>query len=105
MFENIGGRVDSHLPNAAAWAPISLTRRPDGGQGVMPHFIDRAKPGVIAVTRQGRRFTNEANSYHDFVQAMINVRDAKSEVCAGWFAIAELSDATGWDVSRHFRYR
>lgn len=82
MFENIGGRVDSHLPNAAAWAPISLTRRPDGGQGVMPHFIDRAKPGVIAVTRQGRRFTNEANSYHDFVQAMINVRDAKSEVCA-----------------------
>ena len=37
----------------------------------MPHFIDRAKPGVIAVTRNGTRFANEANSYHDFVQAMV----------------------------------
>ena len=34
----------------------------------MPHFIDRAKPGVIAVTRDGKRFANEGNSYHDFVQ-------------------------------------
>jgi hypothetical protein len=26
----------------------------------MPHFIDRAKPGVIAVMRDGARFANEA---------------------------------------------
>ena len=37
----------------------------------MPHFIDRAKPGVIAVNRRGRRFANEANSYHDFVQDLV----------------------------------
>ena len=37
----------------------------------MPHFIDRAKPGVIAVMRDGTRFANEGNSYHDFVQAMV----------------------------------
>ncbi len=45
--------------------------RKDGSRGVMPHFIDRAKPGVIAVTRDGKRFANEGNSYHDFVQAMM----------------------------------
>src|SRR5690606_13824993 len=29
------------------------------------------KPGVIGVLRNGRRFTNESNSYHDVGQAMI----------------------------------
>lgn len=71
LAETVGGRVDASLPHAAAWVPVSLTTRKDGSQGVMPHFIDRAKPGVIAVTARGRRFTNEADSYHDFVQAMV----------------------------------
>ena len=33
-------------------------------------MLDRAKPGVIAVNSAGRRFVNEAVSYHDFVLAM-----------------------------------
>ncbi len=33
-----------------------------------PHFIDRQKPGMIA---GGRRFVNEADSYHLFTPAMI----------------------------------
>lgn len=70
LAESVGGEVDPTIPNAAAWVPTSVIQRPDGSQGVMPHFIDRAKPGVIAVNPQGRRFTNEADSYHDFVQAM-----------------------------------
>jgi len=44
--------------------------RRDGTFGVFPHFIDRAKPGLIAVLPNGRRFVNEANSYHDFCQAL-----------------------------------
>jgi succinate dehydrogenase/fumarate reductase flavoprotein subunit len=48
----------------------------------MPHFIDRAKPGVIAVTANGKRFTNEGNSYHDFVQAMVAACAGKEEVAA-----------------------
>ncbi|MFN3295517.1 FAD-dependent oxidoreductase [Caldimonas sp.] len=71
LAESVGGEVDTTIPHAAAWVPISVTLRPDGSRGVMPHFIDRAKPGVIAVTPQGRRFTNEGNSYHDFVQDMV----------------------------------
>jgi succinate dehydrogenase/fumarate reductase flavoprotein subunit len=38
----------------------------------IPHFGDRAKPGVIAVTPQGKRFVNEACTYHQFVPAMID---------------------------------
>ncbi|HYD76453.1 FAD-dependent oxidoreductase [Ramlibacter sp.] len=82
LGESAGGYVDPTIPNAAAWVPTSVTTRPDGSQGVMPHFIDRAKPGVIAVTRAGRRFTNEGNSYHDFVQAMVAACRGTGEVSA-----------------------
>src|SRR5262249_35117208 len=40
-------------------------------KGLFPHLVlDRAKPGLIAVNSAGRRFVNEAVSYHDFVLAM-----------------------------------
>ncbi len=65
-----GARIDESLPNAAAWVPVSQVPRADGSVGLFPHFIDRAKPGVIAVTPKGRRFVNEGNSYHDFVQGL-----------------------------------
>ena len=82
LGEAAGGQVDTSLPHAAAWVPVSQTTRKDGSKGVMPHFIDRAKPGVIAVTRAGRRFANEGSSYHDFVQAMVAACQGQQEVCA-----------------------
>ncbi len=71
LAQSIGGRLDETLPNAAAWVPVSRVPRGGGAWGLFPHFIDRAKPGVIAVTAKGRRFVNEGNSYHDFVQALL----------------------------------
>jgi succinate dehydrogenase/fumarate reductase flavoprotein subunit len=71
LAESVGAGVEQDLPHAAAWVPVSRVPRRDGTTGIFPHFIDRAKPGVIAVTRKGRRFVNEANSYHDFVQALL----------------------------------
>jgi len=82
LAEAVGGRVDGTIPHAAAWVPTSVTTRPDGSKGVMPHFIDRAKPGVIAVTPKGKRFTNEGDSYHDFVQAMAAANKGEPEVSA-----------------------
>ena len=82
LAESAGGRVENRLPNAAAWVPVSLTKRKDGSRGVMPHFIDRAKPGVIAVMRDGKRFANEGNSYHDFVQAMTKAAKPNEEIAA-----------------------
>jgi succinate dehydrogenase/fumarate reductase flavoprotein subunit len=82
LAEAVGGRVDATIPHAAAWVPTSVTTRPDGTKGVMPHFIDRAKPGVISVTPKGKRFANEGNSYHDFVQAMVAANKGEPEVSA-----------------------
>ena len=82
LAEAAGCRIEDSLPNAAAWVPVSITTRKDGSNGVMPHFIDRAKPGVIAVTRDGARFANEGNSYHDFVQQMMKVAKPGEEIAA-----------------------
>ncbi|MDB5369106.1 MAG: FAD-dependent oxidoreductase [Roseomonas sp.] len=72
LGEGAGGNVDNALANPAAWAPVSRVRRRDGSTGLFPHFVDRPKPGVIAVTRNARRFVNEANSYHDFIVALLS---------------------------------
>ncbi len=80
MAEAAGCRIDDTLPNAAAWVPVSLPVRKDGSTGVMPHFIDRAKPGVIAVNKDGKRFANEADSYHDFVQQMMKSANPGEEL-------------------------
>jgi succinate dehydrogenase/fumarate reductase flavoprotein subunit len=80
LGESVNGWVDPTIPNAAAWCPTSVSKRRDGTQGVMPHFIDRAKPGVIAVTKNGRRFGNEALSYHDFVQNLVKACNGSDEV-------------------------
>ena len=83
LGEAVGAAVEDRYPNAAAWVPVSLVPRADGTKGPFPHFVDRSKPGVIAVTRDGRRFVNEADSYHDFVQAMVAATQ-EAEHCA-WF--------------------
>lgn len=54
------------------WMPVSILRQPDGQHALFPHIIlDRAKPGLLAVNATGRRFVNEADSYHAFVAAML----------------------------------
>ncbi|MGB7300012.1 MAG: FAD-dependent oxidoreductase [Burkholderiaceae bacterium] len=87
LGESAGARVTSELPNAAAWVPVSVVPRKDGSTGVFPHFVDRSKPGVIAVNRTGQRFVNEADSYHDFIQALVaslKSEPTSGEICA-WF--------------------
>lgn len=79
----LGATTADELPNAAAWVPVSRVPHADGSIGPFPHFIDRAKPGVIAVTRAGTRFVNEGNCYHDFCQALVKATKGQAgEVCA-----------------------
>jgi len=87
MAEAAGAKIDESLPNAAAWVPVSIVPRAGGGTGLFPHFIDRAKPGVIAVTRKGVRFVNEGNSYHDFVQALLRQNETSAWLIADHRAI------------------
>lgn len=70
LGEAVGGVVETGLAAGAGWAPVSLVPRRDGSIGHFPHLIERAKPGLIAVTRAGRRFVNEADSYYDFMSAL-----------------------------------
>lgn len=74
MAERIGAALGQSFANAAAWMPISRPPRRDGTLGVYPHSFDRGKPGIIAVGRDGRRFVNESDSYHDVGSAMIRTR-------------------------------
>lgn len=72
LAEQVGGRFTDGRVGNAFWAPVSRYTRPDGSVATYPHTVaDRAKPGLIAVNGQGRRFTNEAVSYHSFVEAML----------------------------------
>jgi succinate dehydrogenase/fumarate reductase flavoprotein subunit len=72
-----GARLGNGAAGNAFWTPVSCFRRRDGSDGIFPHtLIDRAKPGIIAVNRAGRRFTNEAVNYHAFVQAMLQAANA-----------------------------
>jgi succinate dehydrogenase/fumarate reductase flavoprotein subunit len=55
-----------------------VRKRANGETAVFPHFIfDRGRPGTITVNQSGRRFVNEALSYHPFAQGMFEA-DAKS---------------------------
>jgi succinate dehydrogenase/fumarate reductase flavoprotein subunit len=68
----IGARLSAPGNDLAFWVPGSTFVRADGTPAVYPHTVtDRAKPGLIAVDRDGRRFVNEAVSYHDFVRAQL----------------------------------
>lgn len=82
MAEQVGAGFEERYPNAAAWMPVSKVPLGGGRTGLFPHLVDRYKPGVIAVTRHGRRFVNEANSYHDVGVAMIQACEDEAETAA-----------------------
>ncbi|MDO8249398.1 MAG: FAD-dependent oxidoreductase [Rhodoferax sp.] len=82
LGEAAGGVVARDLVQAAALAPVSLVPQADGSMAHFPHLIERAKPGLIAVTAAGRRFTNEADSYYDFMRDLLAATPAGEPVQA-----------------------
>ena len=83
-----GAALNTDATSPAYWVPASLFRRADGSRGVFPHTVtDRAKPGVIAVNAAGRRFVNEALSYHEFVLAML--RDGNGQPDRPFYLICD----------------
>jgi succinate dehydrogenase/fumarate reductase flavoprotein subunit len=71
LAQSVGGRLHDAVHEPAAWAPVSLVLQPDGSIIPFPHFYERGKPGYISVDRRGRRFVNEAKSYHVFIPKLI----------------------------------
>lgn len=91
----LGAGLERH-PGNFFWQPVSRVPATDaqsgGGHRLFPHlYLDRTKPGIIAVDAAGRRFVNEADSYHHFVEAMLRRgEDGASAlpcylICDAWF--------------------
>jgi len=71
LARTLGAFLEEDHASAAFWTPVSETGWLDGGCGAFPHLsLDRAKPGLVAVNAAGRRFVDEAVSYHEFVIGM-----------------------------------
>ncbi|ADG19820.1 FAD-dependent oxidoreductase [Paraburkholderia atlantica] len=79
MAQQVGGAVKLGFADAAAWMPVSKVPFGKGRTGVFPHLLDRYKPGVIGVLRNGQRFTNESNSYHDVGAALMRACEGERE--------------------------
>ena len=62
----VGGTVDLDVASPGFWTPVSRLKNSDGSTSIVPYgWLDRGRPGVIAVGPDGKRFVNESNSYHD----------------------------------------
>jgi succinate dehydrogenase/fumarate reductase flavoprotein subunit len=71
LARTVGAFLEDDHASPAFWTPVSETAWLDGGCGAFPHLsLDRAKPGLVAVNAAGRRFIDEAVSYHEFVIGM-----------------------------------
>lgn len=71
LARSAGAVAEDDHASPAFWTPVSDTSWFKGGRGAYPHLaLDRSKPGLIAVNAAGRRFVDEAVSYHDFVLGM-----------------------------------
>ncbi|HPE60394.1 MAG TPA: FAD-dependent oxidoreductase [Thiolinea sp.] len=81
LAEGVGVNITG-FEQSGAWSPVSRVPDSRGGYSHFPHLVERAKPGIIAVTPAGKRFVSEADAYHDFVKALFAATPAGQEpVC------------------------
>lgn len=105
LGEEVGAKVRDDLPHACAWAPVSLLPDKRGGVVHFPHLLERAKPGIIAVTGKGVRFCNEAENYHHFMSRLFEVTPPGQRAEAWLIADHKAQRRWGLGASRPFPFR
>ncbi|MBV8804579.1 MAG: FAD-binding protein [Sinobacteraceae bacterium] len=76
MAAPLGAATDARVFQSFLGVPVSVLRHRNGATENYMHSaaMGRAKPGLIAVGPDGRRFGNEAGPYNDFLHNMIAAR-------------------------------
>lgn len=82
MAREVGAHFERDTKSPLAFSPIIRLPNVEGGLETMPAFFNRGMPGVIAVTRNGKRFCNEGRSYHDFSVNLVEVTPPEEEPVA-----------------------
>lgn len=82
MAREVGAHFETDTKSPIAFAPITRTPNVEGSLETMPVFFWRGMPGIIAVTRDGKRFCNEGRSYHDFCVNLMKVTPEGEEPLA-----------------------
>lgn len=102
LAEPLGAAFDTTLASASAYCPVSEVPQRDGTTALFPHIIERGKPGIIGVLRNGRRFCNEGNGYHDYVAAMLAAVPEGQTVESWLICTRAFQRAYGLGISRPF---
>ena len=93
----LGAHYSASSAQPCYWAPVSIRKRKDGSEAAFPHFVlDRSKPGIISVGKDGKRFVNESRSYHEFVSAMYAADQDGSHIPT--YLIADATAATKYGM-------
>jgi hypothetical protein len=93
LVDALGGHYGTSGFAHTFYAPVSMRTRADGSHAVFPHFVmDRAKPHMVVVDQAGRRYLNEATSYHLFGSQMIQHQHEDPGTAAPSYLI---TDSTG----------
>lgn len=109
---SVGGHIDADVSSVGSWAPVTRfhtvrTRTPR----LFPHLRQIGLPGLIAVDPAGRRFGNEALSYHDFGGRIIEHYAGQEQVRAYLIGDAKTMHKYGigyakpWPMPRGYFYR
>ena len=107
-----GGHIDDSVSSVGSWAPVTVFRYlRTGRERLFPHLRQIGLPGLICVDHQGRRFGNEALSYHDFGRQIIEHYAGEKDVRAYLIADAKAMHKYGigyakpWPMPRGYFHR
>lgn len=112
MAMKVGGRIDDSVFTNVSWAPVTVFKNlRTGAQRLFPHLRQIGLPGMITVDRHGKRFGNEALSYHDFGGQMLEHMKDENSVYACIIGDSKLMHKYGigyakpWPIPRALFYR